>query len=184
MTMRIIGGEHRGRKIKQPETEAARPTKDRIREAVFNMIAEIVPGSRVLDIFAGSGAYGLEALSRGAEEAVFIEKDRECSKVIAENIAVLGVSERANIMTGDAEKGVARLAGDRRFDLVFADPPFNKGMTKNILIMINQYDILNPSGSVVIEHHQAEVLPDAEGELSIRKQKTYGDIRISIFSKK
>ena len=181
--MRIIGGEFRGRKIEQPGTDASRPTKDRVREAVFNMIAAEVPGAKVLDIFAGSGAYGLESLSRGAEKALFIERDQTCVKAISGNISILGVSGRAEIITQDAETALAGFAGQAGFDLVFADPPFNRGMTKNILIMINHYDILNPSGFAVIEHHASESLPDAEGVLSICKQKTYGDISISVYKR-
>lgn len=182
--MRIIGGEHRGRKIKQPESGATRPTKDRVREAVFNMIAEKVPGARVLDIFAGSGAYGLEALSRGASGAVFVEKDREAIRVISENIAALGVDDRAKVVAKEVSEALEILKKEEGFDLVFSDPPYGQGMAKNILIMIYQYDIVIPSGTVIIEHHKDESLPEREGPLSIYKQKTYGDICISVFSKK
>jgi 16S rRNA (guanine966-N2)-methyltransferase len=182
--MRIIGGEHRGRKIEQPGSGATRPTKDRIREAVFNMIAEKVPGARVLDIFAGSGAYGLEALSRGASGAFFIEKDAEAVRIISENIAVLGVGDRAKVIAEEASVALETVKNEEGFDLVFSDPPYGQGMSKNILIMINQYDIVIPSGFVIIEHHMSESLPGTEGSLSICKQKTYGDIRISVFSKK
>ncbi|MEA3490167.1 MAG: 16S rRNA (guanine(966)-N(2))-methyltransferase RsmD [Candidatus Omnitrophota bacterium] len=184
-TMRIIGGEHKGRKIKQPAFETVRPTKDRIREAVFNIIAAEVPGSSVLDIFAGSGAYGLEALSRGAGKAVFIEKDLRCSKVIMENIDLLGVGDRADIMTEDAFNAMELMGSSgEKFDLVFCDPPYIRGMSKNILIMINHYDIVNHSGFVIIEHHGTEDITGVRGCFTVCKQKTYGDISISVFLKK
>ncbi len=183
--MRIIGGEFRGRKIKQPTFKTVRPTKDRIREAVFNIIAAGVPGTSVLDVFAGSGAYGLEALSRGAKKAVFVEKDRRCAGMIRENAGLLGVEGRAKIITKDAFKAIGSFAEDNeKFDLVFCDPPFGKDMARKTLIMVNQYDILKPSGSLIIEHHRADGIPEAEGRISVYKQRTYGDISISFYRKK
>jgi len=183
--MRIIGGKFRGRKIQHPGTGTVRPTKDRIREAVFNIIAERVSGAKVLDIFAGSGAYGLEAISRGAKETVFIENNRRCAGVIKENIASLGIEDQARVIVADAF-GSAELLEENKegFDLVFSDPPYKRDMAKKTLIMINQYDILNPSGFLIIEHHVIEDLPEIEGNLTLCRKKTYGDASISIYSKK
>ncbi|MGB2631032.1 MAG: 16S rRNA (guanine(966)-N(2))-methyltransferase RsmD [Candidatus Omnitrophota bacterium] len=183
--MRIIGGEFRGRKIKHPGSGAVRPTKDRIRESVFNVIMGHVPGTKVLDLFAGSGAYGLEALSRGAEKAVFIEKRKDSSNAIRENIELLGLQGRTKVITYDVFKVLEGLKEDKeRFDLVFADPPYSKDMAKKTLIKINHYDILIHSGLLIIEHNIQEQLPDLEGDVSILKRKTYGNISISIYSKK
>jgi 16S rRNA (guanine966-N2)-methyltransferase len=183
--MRIIGGKFRGRKIEQPESEAVRPTKDRTREAVFNIIAELVPDADVLDLFAGSGAYGLEALSRGARKAVFIEKEREAASAIKRNISSLGVGERAKVITGDVFKAIKELKEEKEaFELVFIDPPYSKGEAKKTLIKVNHYDILKHSGLVIIEHRTGESLPDSEGDVSILKRKTYGNTSISIYRKK
>jgi 16S rRNA (guanine(966)-N(2))-methyltransferase RsmD len=183
--MRIIGGEFRGRKIKQPESADIRPTKDRIREAVFNMIAVSVPGAKILDLFSGSGAYGLEALSRGARKAVFVEKGKEGSEVIKENIRVLGVENKAEVVMADAFGFLEGIQGrEEAFDLVFADPPFGKNLAKKTLIKVNHYDILNHSGTLIIEHHEDELLPRSEGDFSVLKEKTYGNIIISIYLKK
>ncbi len=184
MTMRIIGGHLRGRKIIQPSLDTVRPTKDRIRESVFNIIAVETPEAVVLDLFSGSGAYGLEALSRGAARAVFVDKDPECCKVIAENIKILGLEDISTVLTGDAEDIIESLAasGDR-FDLIFSDPPYNSNVSKNILLKINQYDILNPSGTLVIEHLSAENIPKEGGNVSLCKQKTYKDIDISVYKR-
>lgn len=185
--MRIIGGKYRSRKIKQPKLGSTRPTKDRIREAVFNVIAEKVPGSDVLDIFAGSGAYGLEALSRGAKSATFVENNKQAIRVLKENIRSLGAeAEKASrIIAEDALKAIEKLsASGKTFDIVFSDPPYNKELARKSLIMINRYDILKPLGFAVIEHHAQEGLPETAGGLSLLKQKTYGDIYISIFHKK
>ena len=180
--MRIIAGEYKSRKIKQPKAERTRSTKDRIREAVFNMIAGEVPGSVVMDLFAGSGAFGLEALSRGAKKAVFVEKDARSARVIKENIGLLKVQERTLIITKDAFKAIEDSEGDK-FDLIFADPPYNSNMIKKVLIIINQCDIVNSSGFLVLEHHKNEDIPDSVGNVSIYKQRTYGKITISVFKK-
>lgn len=181
--LRIIGGIFRGRKIEQPELDTVRPTKDRIREAVFNVIAEAVPGSNVLDLFAGSGAFGLEALSRGAEKAVFVEKDPRCARIIGKNIATLGIQGRSEVVTSDVSAWSEKEGGKKAFDLVFADPPYNTGLAKNVLNMINRYAILNHSGILVIEHHGTEALPGAEGSLTLLKCKTYADISVSFYIK-
>ena len=182
--MRIIGGEYRGRKIKSPPFDTVRPTKDRVREAVFSIIAEKVPGSSALDLFSGSGAYGLEALSRGAKECVFIEKDPKCADVLKENITLLRLGNSSEIMTMDVLESMKPLKdGDKKFDIIFSDPPYNYNINKKLLIMIYQYDILKPSGALVVEHSPKEEIPRAEGDISIYKQKTYGDTSISVFLK-
>ncbi len=182
--MRIIGGEYRGRKIKQPPFGFVRPTKDRIREAVFNMIAEKTPGSVVLDLFAGSGAYGLEGLSRGAQRVVFVEGSAKCARILGENITDLGVRSKTSIIVDDAA-GVVKDLSERgdSFDIIFADPPYDKDLAKKILIIINYYDILKPSGLLIIEHSRLEALAGVEGRLSVLKQKTYRNTVISVLIK-
>jgi 16S rRNA (guanine(966)-N(2))-methyltransferase RsmD len=183
--MRIIAGEFRGRRIKQPASKKVRPTKDRIREAVFNIIAPAVSGSKVLDLFAGSGAYGLEALSRGAEKAVFIEKETESVDSIKENIELLGVEEDSEVITGDVFRKIKELNESKKeFSLIFSDPPYSVGMAKKTLIKIGHYDILLHSGIIIIEHNIEEGLPEAEGDLSLIKTRTYGKTSISIYQKK
>ena len=182
--MRIIAGEFRGRKIKRPESDLTRPTKDMVRESVFNMIGQYMPDKNVLDLFAGRGAYGLEAISRGAIEAVFVENDINSSKAIEENINTLKVGEKTKIIKADAFKALKDLGEKKeRFDLVFCDPPYSKGLAKKALNMIYQYDILMPSGMLVIEHHREEVLPEALSDLFLTKNKTYRYTSISIYNK-
>lgn len=183
--LRIIAGRNRGRKIKHPDVAEVRPTKDRIRESVFNMIAEALPGAEVMDLFAGSGSYGLEALSRGAKSAVFVEKNLICAETILQNARVLGEEDRSEILTREVESlGDIFSSWRDRFGVIFSDPPYNSNISKNILIMINQYDILLPSGLLVLEHLGAEELPDESGRLCLLKEKTYADITISIYRKR
>lgn len=181
--MRIIGGAFKGRKIKFPVKSDVRPTKDRIRESVFNIIAGNLDNADVLDIFAGSGAYGLESLSRGAKKIVFVEKNRLVSSIITENSRILGVEEFVKIIRQDAFKAIEILAGSKeKFDIIFSDPPYNLELAKKTLIMVNRYDILKHSGLLIVEHHRSESLPDVEGCVSIFKQKAYKDIVVSFFS--
>ena len=180
--MRIIGGNFRGRNILFPDKKKVRPTKDRIREAIFNVISKKVPGAKVLDIFAGSGAYGLEALSRGAESAVFVDNAEDCCDVISKNIRTLGLNEDSSIKRCDVFDIIEGINSKKyKFDLIFADPPYDMGLAKKVLIMVNQYDILSSSGLLIIEHSKHESLPELEGKLSFFKQKTYKNINISYF---
>ncbi|MCK5450518.1 MAG: 16S rRNA (guanine(966)-N(2))-methyltransferase RsmD [Candidatus Omnitrophica bacterium] len=182
--MRIIAGEHRGRKIKQPKIDITRPTKDRVREAVFNIIAMDVPGANFLDLFSGSGAFGLEALSRGAKKAVFVENNFECSKIIRENINSMNLEENTTVMVEDVYKSIEYLAEERqRFDLIFADPPYNTNIVKKLLIIIYQYDIVSSTGFLILEHHKNEDIPGFPGDVSLYKQRTYGKTIISVFKK-
>jgi 16S rRNA (guanine966-N2)-methyltransferase len=183
--MRIIAGEFRGRRIEQPPLDKARPTKDRVRESVFNMIAPEIAGSMVLDLFSGSGAYGLEALSRGARDCVFVENCPECVDVITRNIEALSLGSRSCVLMSDAREYIeGGLPKESGFDLIFSDPPYCQHISKNILIKINHYDILNDSGTLVLEHSSNEDIPGRCGNVSIYKQKTYRDIAISVFQKK
>ncbi|MCK4851959.1 MAG: 16S rRNA (guanine(966)-N(2))-methyltransferase RsmD [Candidatus Omnitrophica bacterium] len=183
--MRIIGGTHRGRKIKYPGFRDVRPTKDRIREAVFDIISERVAGARVLDLFAGSGAYGLESLSRGSGDTVFVDNDIRCVKIINDNLALIGAAEQARVVAKDVFKATELLGKNKKdFDLIFSDPPFNRDMAKKTLITVNQYDILSPSGLLVLEHTDREFTPAAEGNIFLFKQKTYKHILISFYRKR
>ncbi|HPN73487.1 MAG TPA: 16S rRNA (guanine(966)-N(2))-methyltransferase RsmD [Candidatus Omnitrophota bacterium] len=183
--MRIIGGEFRSRKIESPSSGAARPTKDRVRESVFNIISPRIAGSRALDLFAGSGAYGLEALSRGAASCVFVENNPECAGVISRNIEKLKVRERASIEVLDVYRYLEEI-GKRgeKFDIVFSDAPYGLGMSRNVLIMAERYDILSPFGILIIEHDGKEDVPEQVGDVSVYKQKSYGITSISVFLKK
>jgi len=183
--MRIIGGKYRGRKIQFPLDRSVRPTKDRIRESVFNMIAEWLPGSRVLDLFAGSGAYGLEAVSRGATTAVFVDDNVRSIKLIQENARTLGIVEGIIALKEDVFSGIETLEKRKeKFNIVFSDPPYNKYLAKKTLITIDRCDILIRPGLLVLEHHKEECLPEDGLGLSILKKKTYKDISITVYVKK
>lgn len=182
--MRIIGGEFRSRKIESPSFGTARPAKDMVRESVFNIISSKIAGSRALDLFAGSGAYGLEALSRGAARCVFVENNPACAGVISRNIEKLKVRERASVEVLDVYRYLGEMGKrSEKFDIVFSDAPYGLDMSRNVLIMAERYDILSPFGMLIMEHDDKENVPEQVGDVSVYKQKSYGITSISVFLK-
>ena len=184
--MRIIAGKYRGRKIARPVSVSVRPTKDRIRESVFSCIGGFPPGTQVLDLFAGSGSYGLEALSRGAEKVLFVDNDPYCCSIISANISSLGIDkDLCGVLSAEVFSSMRSFASSgNRFELVFADPPYNTGMAKKALIMTERYDILNPSGLLIIEHNTEESPGTGAGTVTLFRQKTYKDTTVSYFRRR
>jgi 16S rRNA (guanine966-N2)-methyltransferase len=175
--MRIIAGEKRGAKILAPKGHDTRPTSDRAREAAFNLIGP-VEGATVLDLFAGSGAYGLEALSRGAASAVFAESDQAACTSIRHNVAKLGFTGAA-ILCRDAIQVLAEEAGaGRRYDLVLVDPPYR--MFSDVQTGLATYlpTVLAEHGLAVVETHARE---EPELPLSVRTSRRYGSARLTLF---
>lgn len=153
MSLRIIGGEFRGRKIKAPKNEATRPALESLRESLFNICQSMIEGASVLDLFAGSGSIGFEALSRGARSVTFIEKDRRALKAIYENIEHLKVEDRAKVIAIDAFIAINRLKGSL-FDLICIDPPYdiiNQEMKEGLLMQILDFDLLDENGILFFE---------------------------------
>ena len=175
--MRIIAGSRKGARLVAPKGLATRPTGDRAREAAFNLIGP-VEGARVLDLFAGSGAMGLEALSRGAESVVFVERDRAAADAIVRNLDKLGLAG-ATVVRDDAARVLAAdAAAGRRYDLVLVDPPYR--MLAGLLPMLSAYlpSVLEPGGLVVVESDAREE-PDLP--LPKRTSRRYGAARITVF---
>lgn len=166
--MRIVGGDLKGRVIASPKGSATRPTSDRAREAIFNILlhakwrrGEIVDGARVIDVFAGTGALGLEALSRGALHSVFVEREPAAARVCEENIQALGVKERSMLMRFDGLKPVPRPLYIEPRTLVFLDPPYGKDMAAKALTGLAERDWLKPGAICVVEmaKRQPETAP-------------------------
>jgi 16S rRNA (guanine(966)-N(2))-methyltransferase RsmD len=171
--MRIVGGEHRGARIYAPKGLDTRPTSDRVREAAFNLIGP-VDGAAVLDLFAGSGAMGLEALSRGAESAVFVESDREACRAIDRNIEKLRVTG-AGVVQRDVLQALATDGGT--YDLVLCDPPYGYPEIERLAPYLKAK--LAPDGLVVYETGTKEQ-PEIQG-LRVRTSRTYGSARLTLF---
>ena len=182
--MRIIGGEYRSRLIQMPKDAEVRPTQDRVREAIFNILGD-VNGKNVLDIFAGSGAFGLEAISRGANHATFVDNNAKSIDAIKANIESLNIEEyRYDVYRGNAFAMLPRLEKEgAMFDLVFQDPPYYKELARKCLICLDCYDILTPDALIVVEHFNKDSLEADLETLLIEKEKVYGDKLITIFRK-
>ena len=175
--MRIIAGTRRGHTIHAPKGLDTRPTSDRVRESVFNIVAPWVEGARVLDLYAGSGAMGLEALSRGAEAAVFVESDPEAVRTIERNLDKLGLTG-ARVVRHDAVTGLGQEAGaGRKYDLVLADPPYD--MTDHQSLSRYLPGVLADDGLLVFET-AAKTEPDVPG-LTVRTSRKYGSTRVTVF---
>lgn len=184
--MRIIAGKYRSRLIKSPKDAEVRPTKDRIREALFNIIREYIDGADVLDIFAGSGAFGIEAISRGAESATFIDGEKACIKTIEENVKTLGIDAgKVKLLRMDAFKAVDKLCNEgKKFDIILFDPPYYKDIAKKCLIKLGERDILKPHCIIIAEHHKKDILPAETGSITSYRVACYGDVCLTFYKVK
>ena len=149
--MRVIAGTARRLPLKTPKGKETRPTTDRIKETLFNMLAPLVPGSRFLDLFAGSGQIGIEALSRGADYAVFVEQGREAAECIRENLAFTRLEPKARLIFRDAAGALRIMQGEAPFDLVFMDPPYESGLVPETLRVLRGAGLVTPDTLVVAE---------------------------------
>ena len=149
--MRIITGSAKGARLKTPKGQDTRPTADRIKESLFNILGQMVQARTVLDIFAGTGNLGLEALSRGAARAVLV--DKATASLMRENAAHTRLADRTEIMAGDACSVLTRLeAQGQRFSLIFCDPPYHRGLWEKVLKYLDESQVLSPEGILVVEH--------------------------------
>ena len=178
--MRIIGGEAKGRQIRLPRGCRIRPTADRVKESLFAILYRL-EGDSFLDVFAGSGNVGLEALSRGARSAVFVEEDPCLADAIRSNLRVLGFESRAEVICADAQRGMGGLAKrPERFDVLFADPPYDGGFVPEFLKWLEEGNLLAKSGIVVLQHSVREALEGPCSQaLVITDQRRYGDTMLS-----
>ncbi|MDP1852782.1 MAG: 16S rRNA (guanine(966)-N(2))-methyltransferase RsmD [Candidatus Omnitrophota bacterium] len=178
--MRVISGKYKGRVIKMPKE--IRPSQDKVRKALFDILGGI-EGLSFLELFAGSGAIGIEALSQGVKELVLVEKDPECIKIIKDNFSLLG--EAGYSLIGlDTQQALARLSKEgRKFDIIFMDPPYYQDMAKKTLQTLAAYDILTPSGFILVQHFKKDFLPEKSGDFTLFKQYKYGDTLLSLYQK-
>jgi len=171
--MRVLGGNKKGQRLKV-SNKGIRPTKSIVRQAIFNIIRNRIQGARILDIFAGSGALGIESLSRGAESCVFIERR---TKILAENIDKMLLSNHAEIIRGDYRTGLMKIK-HRNFDLIFLDPPYHKNYIEKALGLIYSHELLCIDGMIIAEHSPDKQI-DLPNGLAIFKKKQYGDTALT-----
>ncbi|NLF79890.1 MAG: 16S rRNA (guanine(966)-N(2))-methyltransferase RsmD [Clostridia bacterium] len=180
--MRIIAGSAGGRRLRTLPGTRTRPTADRVKEAIFSMLTAQLPGSRVLDAFAGSGALGLEALSRGADAAWFCENNAAAARICAANIEACAFAA-ARLITGDLFAVLTRLRREQpllRFDLIFLDPPYAQGLLERAMTIIARDCWLSPDGLVVAESAAAQESPGYAG-FTLIKDKKYGDTAVRFY---
>jgi len=182
--MRIIGGKYRGKKLNPPQTDHIRPTTDRMRESLFNMLEHGtgpgIRGSKILDLFAGAGALGIEALSRGAGHITFIDNDPRAMKLIKQNTALIQNPENTAYITVDGAKISNNLG---QFDIIFIDSPYNKDLITPVLLNLNSQDLVSENGIVIIEHSASEDINLTEFFVEIKSRKM-GDATFSILEMK
>jgi len=185
--MRVIAGTYRSRILKTLKGLALRPTSDRLRETLFNVLGSAVAGSRFLDIYAGTGAVGIEALSRGATEVVFIENHGPAAKLIRRNLESLGAQAGAHVLPVDALRGLEQLAskqkvGDPPFNFFYLDPPYAKTDDyARVLRFLGSSQLLAPNAVVIAEHHRKLTLPDVFGNVQRTRVLKQGDAILTFF---
>ncbi|OGW78174.1 MAG: 16S rRNA (guanine(966)-N(2))-methyltransferase RsmD [Omnitrophica bacterium GWA2_52_8] len=178
--MRIIGGKYKSRKISFPKTRLTRPMTDRSKETVFNILGGLVFGKHVLDLYAGSGSLGLEALSRGACSATFIDHSDQAIRTIKDNLERLELQNLAQLVKIDCLRAIEKLKkNDRTFSIVFVDPPYDKGLVKKTLMKLDQSGIVLPFGQVVVGHSRQEGLPENLQGLKLARTKRVGQACLS-----
>lgn len=176
--MRVIAGDFKGRRLKAPDWPGVRPTSDKLRETLFNVIAARVPGARVLDVFAGTGAIGLESLSRGAARAAFIEHDRRAAMLIRDNAHLCGAQDRCVIIRDTAERALSRQIEGSPFDLIVLDPPYEFEPLGTVLDAAVRH--LAPDGLLILEHAFRRPAPAVAGADSVRTIRS-GDSALTMF---
>ncbi len=195
--MRIITGKYKGRQVKRPK--CIRPTQNKVRKALFDILGD-VEGLSFLELFSGSGAVGIEALSQGAKEVVFVESNSDCLRILRDNLSCL-LPTAYCLLSMDSARAIQELTRKRfKFDIIFLDPPYYKGqvprlrsglveirdsasLAKKTLQILGAYDILAPNGFIVAQHFKKENLPVQLGDLTLFKQSKYGDTVLSFYKK-
>ena len=174
---RIVAGVARGRRLAAPRGVSTRPTSEKVRAAIFNLLGQFFEGGEVLDLYAGTGALALEALSRGCERAVCVDADGSAAEVIRRNAEACGFADRVEVIRSPVERAVPRLAPGR-FGLIFVDPPYAEGPEAAV---VSAAPLLAPEGRLVAEHASKQPPPDPCGTLRLHDRRDYGGTGVSIY---
>ena len=177
--MRVITGEVRGRKLITLEGEDVRPTTDRVKEGMFNIIQFDLEGANVLDLFAGSGQLGIEALSRGAKHCTFVDSASKAVNVVKQNLKSVGFEKRASVFCGDSKMYIT-LSKDK-FDIALIDPPYNKQIVESVLPIVAEK--MSDWGIIICETALNEELPQSAGEFELHREYKYGKIKLTAYRK-
>ncbi|TWI55798.1 16S rRNA (guanine(966)-N(2))-methyltransferase RsmD [Halalkalibacter nanhaiisediminis] len=181
--MRVISGEKRGLPLKAVPGASTRPTTDKVKESIFNMIGPYFNGGNALDLYAGSGGLGIEALSRGIDHVIFVDQNRKAIEIVKQNIAFCGFEKRAEVYRNDADRALkALIKREIAFSYVFLDPPYAKQNLVNEIRILIDFELLTRDGMIVCEHGRETALPDTIGEVYKQREESYGDTTITIYT--
>ncbi len=180
--MRIVAGDARGRKLKELPGLDTRPTTDKVKESMFNIVQFDIEGRRVLDLFAGTGQLGCEALSRGAEYVTFVDQKKEAVRIVKENAALVADPDRFEVLQRDALAFVSARPG--KYGLVFLDPPYHTGLMEKALEAISAIDIVAEHGIIVCESASDETLPTLSAPYEMGREYRYGKIKITLYHRR
>lgn len=179
--LRIIGGEWRGRKLRFPDAPNLRPTPDRVRETIFNWLAPVIHGARCLDLFAGSGALGLEALSRGAAFTMFVDSHKKVTQALQEHLDLLNANDKAKAINIDSVKFLKTEA--QPFDLIFLDPPYHLDFMQKVVPLLEENEWLADNAMLYLEIEKRQSLPELPGNWQQLKEKTAGEVNYFLFQR-
>ena len=180
--MRVIAGIYKGRKLEAPLDMSVRPTTDKVKEALFDIIMADVPGAVFCDLFAGSGAIGIEALSRGAEKCWFCDADRMSIRLVKANLRTCGIGDEARIVTGDYKKTLRKITD--KVDIFFIDPPYESGVYESCLSQIEILDLLTDDGIIITEHDSRTEIAEETDTFEKVRDHRYGKTVLSVYRKK
>jgi 16S rRNA (guanine(966)-N(2))-methyltransferase RsmD len=179
--VKIIAGTLKGRRLVSPRGLGTRPTADQVRIALMDTLAPSLPGARFLDLFAGAGGVGLEALSRGAARAVFVERDAAAIAALRRNVGALGVDDRARVLRADVERALGLLAADERFELVFLDPPYGADLVATTLTHLGAGGLTVAGALVIAQHFTKQPPPGETGALTAFRTRRFGETTLTFF---
>lgn len=180
--MRVVSGKCKGHPLKAVPGNTTRPTTDKVKESIFNMIGPYFDGGIALDLFGGSGGLGIEALSRGIDKVIFVDRDSKAIKVIHQNLESCRVQEQAEVYRNDAERAVkALIKREMSFDLILIDPPYKEQKIVSLISVMDQHGLLHSDGLIMAEHGNGVVLPNSIGRLVKVRAENYGITAISIY---
>ena len=177
--MRVISGTARGRRLGELAGMETRPTTDRVKEGMFNVLQFDIEGRRVLDLFAGTGQLGIECLSRGAREAVFVDRRADAVRLIRENLKVTELADRGRVISGDSVAYLKSLK--EQFDIILLDPPYAAGLLEDAISHITRFDILTPHGIIVAEHPVELAMPGVQPPYCLHRTYRYGKIAMTVY---
>lgn len=180
--MRVISGKARGLKLDTPKNLDVRPTTDRVKESLFNIINPYIRESNILDLFAGTGSLGIECLSRGAKNCVFVDKSKDSIGIVKSNVKKARVDNESIILNIDFKDAVKRLSvQNQKFDVIFMDPPYYENMFIDCLKSIDELNLLKEDGLIVVEHDTKDLFDDSIGRLYKSREKKYGNTTITFY---